>query len=124
MLEPSLSRLAASLSMLLFFPLLSCRGNLQGLSSQEYFPAQRGGERDENGLPSPVVLTSPTNAEFVHHARPVQERVGRARRGIPHWGSQGSMDVLVPFSSMEMLDPSGSILATNYTFCLSTFYFS
>lgn len=36
---------------------------------EEYFPAQRGGERDENGLPSPVVLTHPTREEFVHHAR-------------------------------------------------------
>lgn len=36
---------------------------------EEYFPAQRGGERDENGLPSPVILTSPTQKEFVYHAR-------------------------------------------------------
>mmetsp|Transcript_168173 Transcript_168173/g.540256 ORF Transcript_168173/g.540256 Transcript_168173/m.540256 type:complete len:547 (+) Transcript_168173:45-1685(+) len=36
---------------------------------EEYFPVQRGGERDENGLASPVVLTSPSNEEFVHHAR-------------------------------------------------------
>jgi len=36
---------------------------------EEYFPAQRGGERDEFGLPSPVVLTNPTREEFVYHAR-------------------------------------------------------
>merc|ERR1712194_917951 len=38
-------------------------------SLEEYFPVQRGGERDENGLASPVVLTSPTHEEFVYHAR-------------------------------------------------------
>lgn len=36
---------------------------------EEYFPVQRDGERDEHGLPSPVVLTSPTRDEFVYHAR-------------------------------------------------------
>mmetsp|Transcript_38129 Transcript_38129/g.109045 ORF Transcript_38129/g.109045 Transcript_38129/m.109045 type:complete len:548 (+) Transcript_38129:65-1708(+) len=36
---------------------------------EEYFPALRGGDRDENGLPSPVVLTSPTREEFLYHAR-------------------------------------------------------
>jgi len=36
---------------------------------EEYFPAQRGGERDEAGLASPVVLTSPTTEEFLFHAR-------------------------------------------------------
>eukprot|EP00929_Paragymnodinium_shiwhaense_P106316 TRINITY_DN71603_c0_g1_i1.p1 TRINITY_DN71603_c0_g1~~TRINITY_DN71603_c0_g1_i1.p1 ORF type:complete len:543 (+),score=121.32 TRINITY_DN71603_c0_g1_i1:66-1694(+) len=38
---------------------------------EEYFPAQRGAavERDENGLPSPVVLKSPTREEFAYHAR-------------------------------------------------------
>lgn len=36
---------------------------------EEYFPVQRGGEKDEHGLASPVILTSPTNEEFVYHAR-------------------------------------------------------
>eukprot|EP00927_Polykrikos_kofoidii_P029339 TRINITY_DN25385_c0_g1_i1.p1 TRINITY_DN25385_c0_g1~~TRINITY_DN25385_c0_g1_i1.p1 ORF type:complete len:539 (+),score=99.87 TRINITY_DN25385_c0_g1_i1:131-1747(+) len=36
---------------------------------EEYFPAQSTKDRDENGLASPVVLTSPTREEFVHHAR-------------------------------------------------------
>lgn len=36
---------------------------------EEYFPVQRGGGRDEQGLASPVVLASPTHDEFVHHAR-------------------------------------------------------
>jgi len=36
---------------------------------EEYFPSQRGGERDEHGLASPVTLTSPSNKEFLTHAR-------------------------------------------------------
>lgn len=36
---------------------------------EEYFPAQRGGEKDENGLGSPMVLKSPTWEEFAYHAR-------------------------------------------------------
>merc|ERR1719203_315308 len=36
---------------------------------EEYFPQQRGGEKDEHGLASPMVLTRPTREEFVHHAR-------------------------------------------------------
>jgi len=53
---------------------------------EEYFPVQRGGEKDQNGLASPVVLTSPTNEEFVYHAR----------RGYPilvqDWGSGMTYD--------------------------------
>jgi len=36
---------------------------------QEYFPAQRGGARDENGLASAVVLRNPSWEEFAYHAR-------------------------------------------------------
>jgi len=38
---------------------------------EEYFPQQRNAdvEVDEQGLKSPLVLTSPTNKDFVHHAR-------------------------------------------------------
>jgi len=36
---------------------------------EEYFPQQRGGDKDEHGLASPVVLTNPTREEFVYHAR-------------------------------------------------------
>jgi len=35
----------------------------------EYFQAHQGAQLDENGLPSPVVLTSPNHEDFVHHAR-------------------------------------------------------
>eukprot|EP00933_Yihiella_yeosuensis_P013554 TRINITY_DN12502_c1_g1_i1.p1 TRINITY_DN12502_c1_g1~~TRINITY_DN12502_c1_g1_i1.p1 ORF type:complete len:561 (+),score=119.75 TRINITY_DN12502_c1_g1_i1:54-1736(+) len=36
---------------------------------EEYFPVQRGGEKNEQGLASPVVLTSPTREDFLRHAR-------------------------------------------------------
>lgn len=38
-------------------------------SLDEYFPVQRGGERDDQGLASPVVLTEPSLSEFAYHAR-------------------------------------------------------
>lgn len=35
----------------------------------EYFPVHRGGERDDQGLASPVVLSSPSLSDFTFHAR-------------------------------------------------------